>query len=137
MPIIIVMTLVLRVEPFGIKNSHYFSGGSGIRKTRYKNCSMRIYRKVFRKDSKKEIVEGEENADVKDTIDVNAQNIEPVRTSPIRTRMMKPIEAKTDELIYLIDDIDIGNFCCSIEIYIETNVFRQWTDKTTNDETSD
>ena len=98
---------------------------------------MRIYRKVFRKDSKKEIVEGEENTDVKDTIDVNAQNIEPVRTSPIRTRMMKPIEPKTDELIYLIDDIDIGNFFCSIEIYIETNVFRQWTDKTTNDETSD
>ena len=97
---------------------------------------MRIYRKVFRKDSKKEIVEGEENTDVKDTIDVNAQNIEPVRTSPIRTRMMKPIEPKTDELIYLIDDIDIGNFY-SIKIYIETNVFRQWTDKTTNDETSD
>ena len=70
---------------------------------------MRIYRKVFRKDSKKEIVEGEENADVKDTIDVNTKNIEPVRTSPIRTRIMKPIEPKTDELIYLIDDIDIGN----------------------------
>ena len=104
------MALVLRVELFGIKNSHYFSGGSGIRKTRYKNCSMRIYRKVFRKDSKKEIVEGEENADVKDTIDVGTKNIEPVRTSPIRTRMMKPIEPKTDELIYLIDDIDIGNF---------------------------
>lgn len=84
-------------------------GGSGIRKTRYKNCSMRIYRKVFRKDSKKDIVEGEENADVKDTIDVDTKNIEPVRTSPIRTRMMKPIEPKTDELIYLIDDIDIGS----------------------------
>ena len=71
---------------------------------------MRIYRKVFRKDSKKDIVEGEENADDKDTIDVDTKNIEPVRTSPIRTRMMKPIEPKTDELIYLIDDIDIGNF---------------------------
>ena len=78
---------------------------------------MRIYRKVFRKDSKKEIVEGEENADVKDTIDVNAQNIEPVRTSPIRTRMMKPIEPKTDELIYLIDDIDIGNFLFDQDLY--------------------
>ena len=90
------------------KNSCHSSGGSGIRKTRYKNCSMRIYRKVFRKDCKKE---GEENVpDVKDAIDVNIENIEPVRTSPIRTRMMKPIEPKTDELIYLIDDIDIGNF---------------------------
>ena len=99
---------------FKNKGVIYISGGSGIRKTRYKNCSMRIYRKVFRKDSKKEILEGEENADVKDTIDVNTKNIEPVRTSPIRTRIMKPIEPKTDELIYLIDDIDIGNSFFSI-----------------------
>ena len=71
---------------------------------------MRIYRKVFRKDSKKEVSEAQENADVNESNNVNTENIEPVRTSPIRTRMMKPIEPKTDELIYLIDDIDIGNF---------------------------
>ena len=71
---------------------------------------MRIYRKVFRKDSKKEVSEAQENTDVTESNSVNTENIEPVRTSPIRTRMMKPIEPKTDELIYLIDDIDIGNF---------------------------
>lgn len=71
---------------------------------------MRIYRKVFRKDSKKEVSEAQENTDVNESNNVNTENIEPVRTSPIRTRMMKPIEPKTDELIYLIDDIDIGNF---------------------------
>ena len=71
---------------------------------------MRIYRKVFRKDSKKEVSEAQENTDVNESNNVNTDNIEPVRTSPIRTRMMKPIEPKTDELIYLIDDIDIGNF---------------------------
>ena len=71
---------------------------------------MRIYRKVFRKDSKKDVPEAQENTDVTESNNVNTENIEPVRTSPIRTRMMKPIEPKTDELIYLIDDIDIGNF---------------------------
>merc|ERR1712131_556865 len=75
------------------------SNGSGIRKTRYKNCSMRLYRKVFPNKSKTRLDE---------TVDIERDKQLIDKTSPIRTRIVRR-HPKTDELIQLIDDLDIGS----------------------------
>jgi len=78
------------------------ANGSGIRKSRYKNCSMRLYRRVFPNKSKSRLDETVQSID----IERDKQLIE--KTSPIRTRIIRR-DLKSDDLIQLIDDLDIGS----------------------------
>ena len=111
-------------RPEGLRR---FSAG-GIRKTRYKNCSMRIYRKVLRRESSKSLQPSltsisSTNISTKSTSSSNSTcstdiiahsdfnyDSYPSRTSPIKTRIITKHEKTLDDLIFLTDALDIGKF---------------------------